>query len=136
MRIAKECLNAEPFVQAVMVCKLGPIVECNRCFQVAWQGGQEAGDFICHVGCGFIGDLDHAHDARGAFMQHQKMILVFRKRHQIGFPVAGFGTLICDFRSFIQGSALFDEFGANRSCFINKSRSLGLDETLPCLGSE
>jgi len=111
MWIAEEGLQVDAFVQAMMLGKLGSVVECQGSAELSGHEGEELGDGIGgRVSAAVVGADDRG-EAGSAFVQHQDGLSEAGEQHEVGFPVAGLAAITSFLGALLDGQAELDREG-------------------------
>jgi hypothetical protein len=109
--IAEEGLDAEGFVQPVMLGELGSVVEADGFAHRSWKLAEATADGAGGADSFAIDrPLDDV-EAGLSFVQNQQALTVSGEQHEVGFPVAGHLAALDLGGPFGERPPLFDEAG-------------------------
>jgi hypothetical protein len=92
--VAEERGEAEALGEQVMFGELGAVVEGEGLAQGRRKRLEEAEEALDDGLRGLVGLAAEAEMTRGALMEDQDGLAVFAEEHEIGFPMAGMGSVV------------------------------------------
>src|SRR5487761_985393 len=125
VRITEEGFESEALPQAVVVGELGSVVEGDGLAQLAWQRGEHRLDGSGHGGRLLGGLTPNGEGSRRALMKGEDGLAIGAEEHEIGFPMAGTGTIGGAGRTLGDGDAVLDMLDG-ASAFATAEASLAL----------
>ena len=133
MGIAEEGLNAEGFVESVMLGELVSVVKADGFAHCLWKFAELTADGPSSAESFSIEWLVNHAEAGLSFVQNKQPLATSGKQHEVGFPMARRPAAFDLGGAFDDRAPLFDEAGGAASWTMPSCSFVARQQTVPAI---